>query len=68
MKFADIISVEVFTASSPARGTWVEILPAKLAIRRRTTSSPARGTWVEILDVRLLKLSNFVVSRTGDVG
>ena len=31
-------------------------------------SSPARGTWVEILDVRLLKLSNFVVSRTGDVG
>ena len=35
--------------SSPARGTWVEILPDGSINVQIFASSPARGTWVEIL-------------------
>ena len=39
--------VDVIT-SSPARGTWIEIVKGG-AIMGEAMSSPARGTWIEIL-------------------
>ena len=34
-------------ASSPARGTWIEIARSP-RLRGRAQSSPARGTWIEM--------------------
>ena len=35
-------------ASSPARGTWIEILFFRRLKMKKIPSSPARGTWIEI--------------------
>ena len=53
--------------SSPARGTWVEILQMEDG-RLSEMSSPARGTWVEMAVFLANRLHDTVVSRTGDVG
>ena len=53
--------------SSPARGTWVEIL-AREQRHRLQPSSPARGTWVEIPMSARPVVGRPVVPRKGDVG
>ena len=59
-------SKELADASSPARGTWIEIR----YIRRFEPwqpSSPARGTWIEMPMMLGAGTDNDVVPRTGDV-
>ena len=38
--------------SSPARGTWIEIIDSSSHATKRVMSSPARGTWIEMLICR----------------
>ena len=52
--------------SSPARGTWIEmILP--VCTNTAAESSPARGTWIEISMRAAARSTRPVVPRKGDV-
>ena len=66
LKFERREQAELTAPSSPARGTWIEIVQT-LPVESPCESSPARGTWIEIRII-LNRLGFFVVvPRTGDV-
>ena len=52
--------------SSPARGTWIEMLMVA-SIYWHVVSSPARGTWIEIPQNAPIFVHIDVVPRKGDV-
>ena len=48
MKFGNATLLLAFWKSRPARGAWIEIVPAEPKPERKS-SRPARGAWIEML-------------------
>ena len=53
--------------SSPARGTWIEMVPEVMRSAWPGWSSPARGTWIEMELQVTVGVGAEVVPRKGDV-